>query len=519
MVDPIVVYDNWSAGHFGDDPQRANSFGGENFMAVNGGRTLKIREGTSLLVNTGMGNTASIFMAPLSTAALVTVSTKGWAVWEQGSVPTDLSTFASAPATTASDWCLYKGGVLVTIWGDTTYYVSSAGVTALAGAPGGHCVSVLGDRIYVGGISGNENRIRWSDAASETSWTSTNFLDIGVNTVEQITMLKRQRDSIVVVLGNLSYTHASWFRLSGTPNVNQSLTPIAIPGPSVDPTSNKVPVEARGARIWFNLVADLSVGGGGALLGFSYYGYIDSGEPVTDYGPLPLNSTLTTAADFAAGAYKLASVLNFNAVLLSDMNFGGWPTVKQRNMLLYDGRWSSHVFTFTGGSTGSNYGVVGLDSGFVIGHGGSASTKPQAYRWDVNPRLDLAPIATDGSGTAVTATLDMPLYYDPQDRDVQVQGVVVDYRHYSSTTAMSVAVDVHGIRDATLSGAYVAGTPQAFTVSGAPGTVGQRCRAWFYGTTSGLSGAGFQVKLTGCKSIAIERVSVFGAVAGEPRSN
>lgn len=496
-MEVLATFDDFSQGNYGDDPQRGNGwFGGENFIPVNGGRTMKIREATTLLSNTGMANTASIFMVPATGGVIAATGTPCWFVSGGGGAPSSLTAFTASPLAASYDWCLYRDGVLVVINADRTYRINSAGLTALASSPSGLCVATLGDRIYIGGISGNANRIQWSDAASETSWGGSNFLDLGLTTNDQVTGLKRQRDSLVAVVGNGSI-HKEWYRLSGTPGFDQSSRPINPRGPGLAFSSNAL-IEGANSRIWFT-PRFLATSGG-------YYGYIDADVPNVSAFPRPNNSTMSGANN---GNYKVATLINTPAVFLSDMNSAGSPTVTQRNLLHYEGIWSQHTFSFTGTSSTSAFAVCGGEDLFYIGHGGSAGTKQQFYSWKFNTALDTAPAATDGGGGAVTGIIELPLWFHPANGDVQVQAVTVDYRHYSSATTLACAVDVHGIRDSTFSAVGAAGSGQTFTVSGSPATVGQRCRVTFY-PANPMSGAGFQVRLTGCKAIAIEKVAVLG---------
>lgn len=498
-MDVLAVHNDFSKGHWGEDTIRPDGwFGGENFIPLSGGRVVKIREGTVLLSNAGMANSANVSIFPSSNGLIASTGTSCWALSASGGISA-LTAFASSTTANVTDWCYYRQGVLVTILSDKTYYVTGSANTPLAGSPGGLGVAYLGDRIYVCGLNGNFNRVQWSDAASETSWGAGNILDLGVTTSDTLITLERQRDSLITVLyggGSIS----EWLRISGTPATagvggTQTVSTITARGPAVA-GSGSYTIAGNGNRIWFTPTASRGYGG---------YGWLDADVPKIEYEPRPTNSTLPFGTIVQLG-YRIATSPVLDATFLFSFYPPGSP-VNQRNLLQWEGIWSSHVFGLTGVSSGSAYNTVADAFAFYMAHGGSASTKPQFYSWIPVSSLYTAPVATDGSGADVIGTLELPAHYDPGNHDLQVQAVVVDYRHYSSSTTISCTVDALGVYNTT---GPVSSSTFTTPSLGSPSTVGQRGQ-YVFPVSPVASGPGFRVRLTACQAVAIERVTVLGA--------
>lgn len=505
----LAVYDDFSKGHYGDNPVRPNGwFGGYNFLSLpNGG--VKIRNGTNAMANTGMSNAAAK-VAPVSFGLLAKQGRAAWYVPSSGAAPTSISATAFAISNDFQDWTYYSpslgvSGAVVSVPSDTTYKVTAAAVTALAGAPGGKYVAQLADHLYVANFSGNENRIRWCDTANEGSWTSTNFLDVGMNASEAIIGMKRQRDSLIIITSRAGTT--SWYRLSGVPGSTQTLVPIVPRGPSVGTDGSGAvhyaTVEGYNSRIWLSP---------GALDGnYGWVGWIDADTPYVDN---KIRATIPTApaAGIVADYYGIAANTNFPQALFYAQSFGV-STLNQRSVFYNNGVWANLYFnSLTKGGFANDSSIVYGDPGYYYlvqsGQSGT-STKPTFQYWAPDFSIDNAPSPTsDAFSSALDAELHLPLTYDEQNRELVVQAIAVDYRHYSSTTTFTAGVDVHGQRDAV----SVSTTPIAVAALGAPATAGQRRRSTIYTGAEAGSGTGFQAKLTACSSIAIERVTVLGTI-------
>jgi hypothetical protein len=506
-VEVLATFDDWSRGHYGDNPNAGpGTFGGENMIPVANGRALKIREGTSLLSNTGIGNSADCLIFPATNGVVLTTGTSCWYVPSNGGAPSATAgSFAADALSLGADWTYFISGILVVIGSDKAYYVGTTFVTAIAAAPGGKNIATLGDRVYIAGFSGNENRIRYSSVADHTTWPAANFVDVGVSTNVSIQGMKRQRDSLILNLGNLGLM-AEWYRVQGTPGINQTVTPITPRGPVIDwPTSRFI--EGSRSRIWF--VPQRSANTEEPEM----IGWIDTDQPEVRpalQAPNSSGATAMSVEDFSTTQHATTLMPRPMACyVIADPTGAAVPP--QRVLLWRDGIWTQHFFTFTGmSSTSGPIRIVGGEGQFFLAHGGSAATKPQIYRWMFADALDAAPREVDVTASTVTGQVLTPIVEDAANRLLWVQAVQVDYRHYSATTAMTCTVETHGIEEN--GGTVLApqtSTSQSYTVSGAPATVGQRGRKTFY-IGDAVPGAAVLVKLTACRGIAIERIKLLG---------
>lgn len=504
-MDVLAVFEDFSKGHYGDNPATGPGFfGGENMLPVAGGRALKIREGTLLLDNTATTNASDVVAWPVSGGLVVSSGTATDFIPSDGAASSSLGTSFSATVLTACGWCHYRAGVLVTNYLDQTYYVTAAGPSALATSPGGVSVAVLGDRIYVANMSGFANRIRWSNAASETGWAAGNVLDVGVSTQDEVHAIVRQRNSLVVQHGG-NVNVGQWSRLSGTPGTppapgNQTLVPIQPYGPQIYPTD--AIIAGYNSRLWFGArPADDSIEA-------DRFGWLDADTPVTAQGPAASNSSGATSAT-NVGRTAVATVIEPPMTLISNVAIQAIAVPTQRHFLQRDGVWTQHVFPLTGMTVSSFYvRNVGGEGLFYIYHGGSGATKPNFYSWRFSDSLEVAPREVDITATTVAGIFSSPLTFSQDNSNFHVQAVVVDYRHFSTNTRFTVNVDSYGGFDAPT----VAGTASAITVSGlgAPGTVGGLRRSYVPTGNVGQVGAGFIIRLSDCRAVAIERVTVLG---------
>lgn len=499
----LAVFDDFSKGHYGDQPWRPNGyFGGENFIALPQGG-LRIREGTGALDITGLPNSASFFMAPIRGGdAVVGIGTANWRITT--GAPTSLTAFSSSVTAGAAGWCHYRDGSLITIRGDQTYRTGVFGTSALAGSPGGSHVAVLGDRIYVGSLSTALNRIRYSDAASETSWPAGNFVDIGTSD-DVIVLMRSQRDSIVIATRSGS-GGAQWWRLQGTPGINQTLTRIAPrTGYPLGGDHHNYNCDGYGSRIWFSSIGIDGYGG--------WYGYIDADTPRISNYPRPLNTTSTSQTTLGTNPYSVGSLTTADYTLLVAGTFSS-SAVRSRSLLFQGATCVGQMVFDWPGTVDSNsqFSVVGSAGGttFTLGNGGTAGAPPHFQSWGVVHALDIAPDETDGSGAAVTGEVHTPIFEAQPGQEMRIQAIEVDFRHYSASTTLTASVEMGGRYEAATGFVTSSITSTAKTASlGSPSPVGVKKRATFPVGDAGYGTWG-QIKLTACRSIHIDQIRALG---------
>lgn len=246
MAEVLASWDDFSKGHWGNlGPLKAekNQWGGVNMMLDKDGGLVPVCASRWLQLNASpLGKVWGMFWAwgadgnvyyVQQSAASTTTSVMYRFAPNPGALPNVLSTtsaFTFVP-TTDPDWVESGTTIYVTMYGKSTYTISSAGNTMIVltgtygAAPAGRCICLYGERLMVGGVSDarfgtHTNRIHFSgddtgnDPALRTAWETLNYFDIGTDG-DVVVGLYNLRDFLVAVLDD-----QSMYVINGTPNVN-----------------------------------------------------------------------------------------------------------------------------------------------------------------------------------------------------------------------------------------------------------------------------------------------------------
>lgn len=243
MPEVLATWDNFAGGHWGNlGPSAApdTAFGGVNMIVANDGTVVPVNSSRYMQLSTSInGKVWGMFWAWGADGYIYYLQQAGTQTSvsriykfnpDIDTIPQAITTntvFAFVP-TTDPDWVELGSTVYVTIYGQKTYVINTAtnSNSILTGAdgdaPAGRCIALYGDRLMIGGISTNTNRIRFSgddsgnNTADRTAWESLNFFDIGTDG-DVIVGLYNLRDYLVAVLDDQSI-----YLINGTPNVNLS---------------------------------------------------------------------------------------------------------------------------------------------------------------------------------------------------------------------------------------------------------------------------------------------------------
>lgn len=388
-------------------------------------------------------------------------------------------------------WSSYETGALLTIRANTTYQIGIGGAAALAGAPGGSQVAVLGDRIWVSDMTANANRIQYSDAANSGSWTATNFLDFGLSTSAQIHFMKRQRNSLLV--GAITGTGLSLHRVSGI-------------GPTLrsDPVMAAAPyfglaaaASGYGDRVWAYTTTDTT---------YPVFAYVDADTPQIignfRYGfeANNYNSGGQAGSQFGATtAYQLAPQLDAPQAILYAVNTSATSTYDNRFIFWSRGRYYPMMLAIN-----DVIWITAVGSGqYVMAKSGSGTVS--FYLLVMNDALDTGPAQVTDAGTTIPASLYTPIKSAEAGSWAQVQTVVVDFRHLAAAN-IEPFIDSYRAGD-NFTVSSVAGAPTTYT--GSPGTAGEWHREVFTFGTQDV-GTAFRVRLEGLKGASIDKITVLG---------
>jgi len=292
MPEVLASWDDFRGGHWGNaGPRNAQEtqWGGSNMVLARDGTLIPVCASRWLqLGSTVAGKVWGMFWAWGADGRLYYVQQRGTQTSQSTvfrfspdidtlpNVLSTTSTLAFVP-TTDPDWVESGTTLYVTMYGGSTYSINTAtnAMVVLTGsygaAPAGRCIALYGERLVVGGISGNTNRLFFSgddtglNPTLRTAWESLNYYDVGTDG-DVIVGLYNLRDYLVVVLDDQSIylvngvlgTNASFRRVYGFNKGSGGLTAFLPMHGAVDPSqtkvwmfdhANRVPVRFNGASL------------------------------------------------------------------------------------------------------------------------------------------------------------------------------------------------------------------------------------------------------------------------------
>lgn len=493
----VVVYDNYQRGEFGvigawKAPE--GSFTANNMLVyrtgelgVRAGMVERTPAGVPVGVVVGYGNTP----VPTKDAWFAIGNNMYTFDTLAGNNLLTATGSTAGTATTVFDSANIGTDVYVTAKGKTNSYRlrvnTGAGVPAaistLTGSPSGRTIESYGDRLVIGDITGSlENRMRFSDPLDYFSWPALNFIDIGDGWL--ITGLRAQRQHLVIT------KQTGFYILTGVPGVNPVLRKIS---------NDFGPLGALESIVGYNDV----------LYNWPIFGT----QPAQFTGAKQHRLLHLSNHILASGAGDVFPPRN-GVAPLTDTTYGAVYLDSTSNKTITDinGAHTYHTFGVNISGFSARYGGSG---GLVpTTDGGSAGTSAKFYVWDT--RLDRPGIegsthdrAGDASSTAVSGNVTFPEWWAESGAEVRVRAVVVDFRKWntgaSNNNHFDLRVDMLRRYNNT---SPVASNTVSFDESPASssssGTIDRR----IFGFGEQGIGNGFQVVMSDCRGIAIQRIEV-----------
>lgn len=368
-------------------------------------------------------------------------------------------------------------------------------VTAIATTPGASAICFYGERLMAGGDATNPNRLYYSGAATYTTWSAANFIDVG-DAGGQIRFLFPQRGHLVI-----GKQDGTWWVLTGVPGVNDTLRRVT----------------GGGVHPW-HLHANSVVGLGNDTVKFVP---LSSGHPATFDG---VGVTEEPHLDFLG---------NLEVTPASELFVRAARGFRKDEYVIVGGSGSAGsqgkaLLHRLGSSTFHDFdqNTEALVSSDAQGHificdGGGAAANPKFWVWDIHqdrPAFTTDGRARDKDGDAASvfdAFLHLPEWWEPQEREVLVRSITVDFIKWNTGSSQTNAFTVRVDRlDHLNTSGVVSSFAQSFTEAvGSAATTGTPQRQVFTVGDQGV-GTGFQVKLTAIRGVSIRRVAVECIVEG-----
>lgn len=496
MARKVVVFDKFTGGEFGkmsglNSPP--NSFHASNMLVystgqigVRAGIKEKTPSGVPVGIILGFGNTP----VPTKDAWFTIGNTVYTFDMLNGNNLLTATGSTAGTATTIFDSTVLNTDVYITAKGKTNSYMVTvntgagvpAAVSTLTGSPSGRAITVYGQQLIIGDITGSlAYNIRYSAASNFNSWPAANFEPIGDGWF--INGLHAQRQHLVVTKQNGFYV------LTGVPGDNLVIRKVS---------NDFGPLGSAESTIGLN---DLM------------YTYPIFGTQPGSFNGSRANRMFHLANHFSfSGTGDVFPPTN-GVTALTDTNHGAVWLEKTTNKMiaLINGVYSYHTFGVNISGFTSKYGGTG---GLVVTtDGGSAGTSGKFYVWD--SRLDRPGIegqvhdrAGDASATPVTGTLQLPEYWERGGEEFYVKTVLVEFTKWNTGGNANNHFDLV----VTAKGTYQGGDATSNTVSfdespassSASGTQARR----IFGFGEQQVGNGFQLDFTNIRGIAFDKIEV-----------
>lgn len=368
------------------------------------------------------------------------------------------------------------------------------------------CVAVFGSRVFIGGLTSNQNRIRYSADADDTSWAITTAtgsagqFDVGeVRSLpgDEIRGLYPFREFLLIVKASGEL----WvLTTNGDPSTTGTLRRV-----STKESGGGIFTQGRGAMTYGNefwavgmdSTAPQTYTGGRYRQPAPWLGSEVTGE-FTEIGAW---SSSMSQTDNLAPQYATVG-LSMDTIAMVGNN---------RGLIRRNGTWTKHEFGVT---------IIGFAAdctvgGVILTDGGAVGAVPRFFWW--NTADDRPPSKNigikgrdsigDGSDTAPACDFTLPMWRDQQGRRVMVRSVTVHFRKYDTGVSATNHFDLtvraeHGLDNS----ADVASATQSFDESQASGSVtGTRSAVRFGFGDQGYAEA-FQLEFTNLRGVSINRV-------------
>lgn len=500
----LAVWKDFKGGEYGtlhglDTP--SNSFTGRNVVVFRDG-AIGPRCGLRDVTPTGQSNGLVHAMGYTGIPNNETWYAQGTAVYQFGTARSSAYTgaFASTPSKASATY----DNRYIAIPGDKAYKLDHVAktVTALTGSPDGRCIATFGTRVFIGGITGNDNRIRYSADSDDMTWTvaattgAPGQFDVGTNGVgDGIRGLYPFRDFLLIAKANGEL----WvLTTNGDPTTTGTLRRV-----STRQSGGAVFNSYRGGMIYGNEFWSIGLNStapntytGGRLRSLGQLGS-EGAEAGAWINTLP--QTDTNPPVFAVAGLSQDSIFFVSAA---------------KGLLRRDAVWSKHEFgqSVVGYAADVTLGVVALSDG------GGASAVPHFY-W-LNTASERPPIKSaaesvgDGSDTAPACDFTLPEWRDAEGRRVQVKNVHVDFRKYATGVSATNHFDLTVRAEYGIDGSGdTASATQSFDETSSI-VSGTRHQIRFGFGDQGYSDS-FQLEFTNLRGVSIDKITAYIESEGE----
>lgn len=410
---------------------------------------------------------------------------------------------------TVSTWHVYTGAVLLNpalssnldyVDDSTDSYVTSFAegvfkldheaqtVVLLTGSPGGRAITIFGERLVVGGVSGAENQIQFSAPNNYNSWDPLDFIALGhPGTV--IKSLQVQHNVLVI-----QTDHGDIFTISGVLSVNDDLRQSTSIAPRVAALSGeRVSVTKRGI-IWRRGRLAVPESFDGAQL-----------RNLTHLNQWTVSSQNASQIAIVPGA-------DDDDVLF----FGSFGALLQ----LHNGAWSRHALgVATPAQTGIHAAYDG--DGMVTFALNGASDGPHIYALAL--ALEQPPVTAAGqivndasTGVAPNAFFTTIETRDSAGRGMEPRAVLVRFTKYLTGTAQTnhfeVVLSQLDIFESISPVLLACGT---FDEANAAATTAGVNQSMMFPIDGGTDSEAFSVTINAIRGVKIEEIIVYGGIAKE----
>lgn len=380
-------------------------------------------------------------------------------------------------------------------YGDKLYYLDHVAKTlwAIAGSPAAGCLCIYGDRMIAAGTPTNRRRLYYSDVDNFTSWPAVNFIDVG--NVE-IRAVFPQRGHLVIVGQD-----GQWWILTGVPGINDVLR--RVQGP------------AHPWHFYASHAAALSSGEIACVpLSSSWPARFDGIRLREDrHLEFLANDEVTADSDLFVKVIRGFKSEEFVA-------FGGNPPAFDLRGQALLHRMDVSTFHDFDQAT-SAFAASDAQGNIYLSDGGAAGISPKVWAWSVeNDRpaftTDTYGRPVDGAATSQPqAYLHLPEWWEPQEREVLVRAVTVDFvkwnTGHSQTNHFDVVVDaIDRYANPGPTSSAVQSFDEAPSAASTEGTSERRV----FNVGGQGSGTGMQVRLTSIRGCAVRRVAVEVEIEG-----
>lgn len=512
MAQQIFEYADFSGGDYGRlENWRApkNTFSATNMLVSRTGE-LCVRPGVRNVTPSGVAAGAIKAFGRLPTSLSTVFYNAGTAIKSFDAVQggTLASVTNSFTGTVASRVAMDDAGntVYIATADRNGYSLTGTTLTSLPNMPNSQAIALYGDRLAVVPTA-NTNRVRFSAAQDFTDWTVSagHAVEITVGDSDPITALFAQRSHLAILKKN-----SGLYVLTGTPGTNEALRLVSrFPGPVAQYGAGRILADDR---VWFATTnqQQLSVWDGTNVL-------LQDNYPLSLYTELASRGVAPLRLDDQSGA---AFVVEAN----SGVGSANEVWLRTRGM------WTRHTF-----GVGITSQVVSAGVGFpqdgssdvsrirygsmlVFTDGGGASAAPNFWSWVPfmdRPGLEASPFSTsaercgDASSTPVTGTALLAEQRDKDGRDIQVRGVIVDFRSWNTGGASNNHFDlVVNTMNTYESSAPVSSATASFDEAPALSTLAGSVRSKYFSFGDQGRGGAFNLSLANVRGVAFQRFRV-----------